>query len=134
MVIRNHLGLVMGSSWQCISASLSLQCAEAAGLLCELRFAADLGISLAVVESDAASVVTLINGPLVPKSKIDILVHDIRILLGFFNVACVLFTPRLANSVAYGLAKFALSSQLVGFLVDSVPPIVESLVRTDVPG
>ncbi|KAL5789624.1 hypothetical protein ACOSQ2_004512 [Xanthoceras sorbifolium] len=120
MVIRNHLGLVMGSSWQCISASLSPQCAEAAGLLCGLRFAADLGISLAVVEFDTASVVSLINGSLVPKSEIGILVHDIRLLL--------------ANSVAHGLAKFALSSQSVGFLVDFVPPIVESLVHADVPG
>ncbi|KAL5782947.1 hypothetical protein ACOSP7_007976 [Xanthoceras sorbifolium] len=136
MVIRNHCGLVMGSSWQCIAGSLSPQCAEAAASFRGLRFATDLGIWPSIIESNAEAVVNLINinRDLMPLSEIGIFVKDIRVLLSELNIARVSFVPRLANSVAHSLAKFAVSLLSDGFLVDCIPPSVESCVLSDLPG
>ncbi|KAL5776792.1 hypothetical protein ACOSP7_009718 [Xanthoceras sorbifolium] len=131
MVIRNHCGLVIGSLWQCIVGSLSPQCAEVAAIFRGLRFAAGLGIWPSIIESDAEAVVNLINGDLMPLSEIGIFVKDIRVLLSELNIARVLFVPRLANSVAHGLAKLVVWLLSDGFLVDCVPPSVESCVLSN---
>ncbi|KAL5755139.1 hypothetical protein ACOSP7_023359 [Xanthoceras sorbifolium] len=124
----------MGSSWQCIAGSLSPQCAKVTAIFRSLRYAADLGIWPSIIESDAEAVVNLINGDLMPLFEIGIFVKDIRVLLSELNIARVSFVPHLANSVAHGLAKLAVSLLSDGFLVDCVPHSVESCVMSDLPG
>ncbi|KAL5793983.1 hypothetical protein ACOSP7_002577 [Xanthoceras sorbifolium] len=121
MVIRNHCGLVMGSSWPCISRSLSPQCSEAEAIFRGLRFAADLGIWPSIIESDVETV-------------IGIFVRDIRVLFSEHNIARVSFVPRLANFVAHDLVKLAVSLLSDGFLVDCVSPSVESCILSDLLG
>ncbi|KAL5801319.1 hypothetical protein ACOSQ3_032951 [Xanthoceras sorbifolium] len=133
MVVRDHLGAVLGSSWQRLCASLSPPIAEAVAILRGLVFAAELGVRIGVIESDAASVVKLINGDLVSNSEIGIVIHDIKRVLSNFHGAIVDFVPRLANTVTHGLAKLALVSVSDCFLVDDIPPCVESCVLADMP-
>ncbi|KAH7570019.1 hypothetical protein JRO89_XS05G0033100 [Xanthoceras sorbifolium] len=57
VVVRDHQGLVCGSSAQCIRAHFSPLVAEGTALLRGLLFAVDLGVPLASVESDSAVLV-----------------------------------------------------------------------------
>ncbi|KAL5785452.1 hypothetical protein ACOSQ2_007844 [Xanthoceras sorbifolium] len=114
IIIRNHVGEVMGCSWQ--------------------RFALDIGVVLSAANSDASSLVELVNGSAPSFADIGLVVFDIKQLLFFFPSCLVSFVPRLANIAAHGLARFALSSLEDGFLIDCFPPYVESCIRANLPG
>ncbi|KAK3199253.1 hypothetical protein Dsin_022668 [Dipteronia sinensis] len=61
IMIRNHHGLVMGSSIQSITTCFSPQVAEAVALLPGFRFAIDSGLLPIFIEFDAKAVVELDN-------------------------------------------------------------------------
>ncbi|KAL5861499.1 hypothetical protein ACOSQ3_002810 [Xanthoceras sorbifolium] len=61
VVICNHSGLVLGSSWQSVSAVFSPAIAEVMAPHRGLIFASELGVMLNFVESDSSTVVDLVN-------------------------------------------------------------------------
>ncbi|KAL5852571.1 hypothetical protein ACOSQ3_007689 [Xanthoceras sorbifolium] len=134
VVLRDHFGRVLGSSWQRMAVGFSPAIAEATAIFRGLRFALDLGVSLSLVESDASSVVGLINGSADSSTDIGLVILDIKRCLVEFPNCSISFVPRAANSVTHSLAKLALSSCEYGFFIDVVAPCVESLILADLPG
>ncbi|KAK3205554.1 hypothetical protein Dsin_019600 [Dipteronia sinensis] len=61
LVIRDHQGFVMASSSQRLEVCFSPQIAEAMAIKRGIQFAFDTGLVLVVVESDALSVVKMVN-------------------------------------------------------------------------
>ncbi|KAL5826370.1 hypothetical protein ACOSQ4_018167 [Xanthoceras sorbifolium] len=101
---------------------------EAIAVLRDIFFAYDLGIVPNFIESDASTVVDLINGRIMSSADVEIVV--LRCFLG----SVVSLVPRLANFVAHSIAKLALVSTLDLFLVNDFPFFVESCILTDLPG
>ncbi|KAL5777232.1 hypothetical protein ACOSP7_010158 [Xanthoceras sorbifolium] len=133
LVLRDDNGRVVGSSGQCFGRSLPPLAAEGEAVLRGLKFALDVGVSSIVVESDASSLVDLINGKIVASSKIDLVMDEIQSLCSNFQNCSFIFGSRKVNWVAHNLAKFALSFVSDFFLVDDVPSLEESFVRDDRP-
>ncbi|KAL5832845.1 hypothetical protein ACOSQ3_016519 [Xanthoceras sorbifolium] len=124
-------GQVLGSSWQSFSAALSPAIVVVGAIHRGLIFASKLGVVLGSIESDATALVDLINCREPSFTDIGLVVKDIHCCLLGFHGCKVSFIPRAANSVAHGPAKLALSSRDISFLIDDVPPWVESLVLAD---
>ncbi|KAI9180800.1 hypothetical protein LWI28_008283 [Acer negundo] len=124
-VIRNSNGLVMTASSQQLVATFLPHVAEAYAILCGLQLAIDSGLFPVTVESDAAVVVNWINEGLVPISEVGVFISDIKNLLQQIQFIAVSFVPRLANTVAHCLAKFALSCG------EEYPPCISLIVQAE---
>ncbi|KAK3232431.1 hypothetical protein Dsin_004312 [Dipteronia sinensis] len=122
MVICNHEGDVMGCSTQSTVANYSPQIAEAYAILRGIHFVAE-------VESDAKSVIDLINADDPSLADVEIVIYDIIHICKHYNIR-VLFTPRGANLVAHHLAKVT-SGAADMFFLEEYPPHVKSFVLTD---
>ncbi|KAK2642149.1 hypothetical protein Ddye_023912 [Dipteronia dyeriana] len=109
IVVRNHSGLMMGSSSQNIVAFFSPQVAEAMAILRGIRFAVDSGLLPAVVESDAKAVVELVNGGVGPLADIGSVVLDFLSFTSRFLIS-ISYVSRKTNMVAHSLTQLALSS------------------------
>ncbi|KAK0601310.1 hypothetical protein LWI29_023054 [Acer saccharum] len=96
---------------QSFQGVLQPQVAEAVAVLRGLRLALESGLYPALLESDALSVVKMINERVIPCADIGIVLHDILVELGNPCFISVSFVPRLANCVAHNLAKLALGSE-----------------------
>ncbi|KAL5821686.1 hypothetical protein ACOSQ3_023568 [Xanthoceras sorbifolium] len=97
LVLRNGVGLVFGSSWQWFGSNLSSQAAEGEDVLRCLQFALDVGVSSVIVESDASSLVDLINGKVVVFSEISLVVAEIQTLCLNFHSCLVVFGSKKVN-------------------------------------
>ncbi|KAL5748347.1 hypothetical protein ACOSQ2_025644 [Xanthoceras sorbifolium] len=98
-----------------------------------LRFARDVGASSIVLESDCNSLVGLVLGHVMDFLEIGLVVEEIQHISLNFNCFSVVFGYRKVNLVAHILAKLALISISDLFLIDFVPPSVESFVLTNLP-
>ncbi|KAL5777552.1 hypothetical protein ACOSP7_010478 [Xanthoceras sorbifolium] len=134
VVLRDHLGQVLGSSRQRVPAGFSPAIAEATAIFRGLRFALDIGVTLSLVESDASLAVGLINGSADTSANIGLVILDIKRCLFEFLNCQISFVPRAANFVAHRLVKFTLFSCEYDFLIDAVLPCMESLILTDLSG
>ncbi|KAL5810826.1 hypothetical protein ACOSQ3_027565 [Xanthoceras sorbifolium] len=123
VVIHNHFGQVLGSSWQPFFASFSPAVAATVAVHRGLIF-----------PTDASFVVGLIVGGDPSFSYIGLLIQDILFCLKGFPNCKVSHVSRIANSVAHRLAKLALLSNDNGFLVDNFPTYMESLILADTLG
>ncbi|KAL5806129.1 hypothetical protein ACOSQ3_029039 [Xanthoceras sorbifolium] len=131
IIVRDQKGLC-GSSAQCLKAHFCPLVAESVALLRGLRFAVDLGIPSAVVESDAAVVVDCVKAGVVLGSDFGLVLHDIFLVLEQVIFSSVGFAPRECNKAAHTLAKLALSLSSDLFLIDCVLPSVEYVTRADI--
>ncbi|KAK2642703.1 hypothetical protein Ddye_024466 [Dipteronia dyeriana] len=61
MIIRDHLGFVLGASAQTVVANFCPQIAEALAIFRGLTFVVESGLIPVVIESDALEVVNIIN-------------------------------------------------------------------------
>ncbi|KAL5831871.1 hypothetical protein ACOSQ4_017225 [Xanthoceras sorbifolium] len=98
-----------------------------------LKFARDVGASSIVLESDCSSLVGLVRGQVVDFSQIGLVVEEIQHISLHFNCFSVVFGSRKVNCVVHTLAKLALVSVGDSFLIDFVPPSVESFILADLP-
>ncbi|KAK3198140.1 hypothetical protein Dsin_021555 [Dipteronia sinensis] len=133
IVIRNHCGLIMGSSAQRIEANFSSQIAEAVAILRGIVFAKDMGLLPAVVESDALGVVNLINTGSSISADVGVVLSDILNIISTGGIELVQYVPRMANMVAHSIARMALSISQDCFWVEECPPSVGSLVLRVLP-
>ncbi|KAL5732467.1 hypothetical protein ACOSQ2_032159 [Xanthoceras sorbifolium] len=78
-------------------------------LLRGLRFAVNLGVPSALVESDAAVVVASVNASVALRSNFGLVLHDISLVLEQGNFSSVCFAPRECNKATHTLTKLALS-------------------------
>ncbi|KAK0606076.1 hypothetical protein LWI29_033909 [Acer saccharum] len=106
--------------------------AEATAILYGIRFAAFAGFLPAVIDSDAKSVMDIINSGVVPRTEIGLVIQDILSLLSCFPIS-VFFISRKANMVAHCLTHVAFSSGSSLACMGSLPPNVEFAARADCP-
>ncbi|KAK1551128.1 hypothetical protein Q3G72_030748 [Acer saccharum] len=81
IIIRNVRGDVLSSSPQPISAGFGVQIAECVALLRGLQLGVSLGLVPCIVESDALTVVNLVNSNQPPPAEIGIAIQDVILLL-----------------------------------------------------
>ncbi|KAH7571631.1 hypothetical protein JRO89_XS04G0105300 [Xanthoceras sorbifolium] len=114
-----------------LGAKRSVLEVEALAVLRGVEMALESGITSFMVESDSATTVNLVRSRSVILSEVGLYIEDI--ISKFDNVSFVdiNFIPRTANSVAHGLAKFAL--QVSGNLVwmENVMSSIALLVLED---
>ncbi|KAK2661402.1 hypothetical protein Ddye_007935 [Dipteronia dyeriana] len=134
IVIHDHEGRIMASYAQNLSIALSPQTIEAAAILRGLDLAVEVGLYPAIVESDALTVVNLINYKSSPLTEIGLVILDIIHLLDSFSFVYFCHVSRVANTVAHSLAKVTLPLNFeFVWLEKCPPPCVELLFLVDKP-
>ncbi|KAK3182689.1 hypothetical protein Dsin_029975 [Dipteronia sinensis] len=111
IIACNSQGQVMGCNAQKILSRYSPQVAEALAVLRGIQFTRDMGLWPCVFESDALSVVKLVNDNIVPCSDVGLILRDILLLSGSFPCFSLGFVPRNGNMAAHRLDKFGLVVQ-----------------------
>ncbi|KAL5839477.1 hypothetical protein ACOSQ4_012085 [Xanthoceras sorbifolium] len=118
VVVRDHLGSVLGSSWQKVDASFSPQFAEAIAILRGIGLASDLCVRIGMIESDTAVVVNHINGNMMSNSEIDICKEAKKVweLSDFREVLCP-FKGLDVLDILCSLSSLFSRDQLAKFIV-----------------
>ncbi|KAL5752757.1 hypothetical protein ACOSQ2_023264 [Xanthoceras sorbifolium] len=112
-------------SWD---ASLDPSVTEVVAIRFGMQLAVDHRLSLAVVESDAQTIINLIRAGISSHSEIRLLVDDIVKLKANHNFSNFVFSLRDSNRVAHNLAKMATIHAIDFVLVEDVPSGIRSLV------
>ncbi|KAK3229180.1 hypothetical protein Dsin_001061 [Dipteronia sinensis] len=128
VVARDCHGRVMASFCQNIRTYYLPQTAEAMAILEGIHLVVNSGLLPVSLESNALSVVQVISKKEAPSSEVGVVVNDILRLLCQVDIVSVNFVPRLAISVAHGLARLALSHAGQLIWLEDCPLCVESLV------
>ncbi|KAL5788330.1 hypothetical protein ACOSP7_005279 [Xanthoceras sorbifolium] len=90
------------------------------------------GISKLSLNSDAASVIDLLNGESLVLSEVRLLVGDIMDLMRRFNrVVLFSYSSRSANRVVHSIAKLTLNNSCHVFWVDDCHPSLRNLIFAD---
>ncbi|KAL5854145.1 hypothetical protein ACOSQ4_003947 [Xanthoceras sorbifolium] len=131
VVIRDYESRVIAAMASSLSSMVSVECAEGLAMLEGLKLAVDVGVSHCVVETDAASLVSLVVNKLTPRSDIGLIVSDLLSLSFSFADCSFVFRPRSCNLVAHGLAKFRVMGNSPKVWFEVTPPCVEVLVTSD---
>ena len=84
--------------------------AEAMAIYRGLILARDVGLLPCTVESDAQVVVNFVNDTCIPLSELGTFFSDILLFLECHPGCSIVFSSRLSNLAAHGLAKIGLSS------------------------
>ncbi|KAK3210760.1 hypothetical protein Dsin_015466 [Dipteronia sinensis] len=103
------------------------------GIIIRNAVGISLGLVPCTVESDALSVVSLINNSRLPCAEIGIIVQYVILLLGSSPNCCVVFAYREANMSAHNLAKLGLHSVSKAVWMEDYPPSISSFVLDDCP-
>ncbi|KAL5819428.1 hypothetical protein ACOSQ4_023270 [Xanthoceras sorbifolium] len=128
VVIRDccrRVKLSAACSWD---ASLDPSVAEVIAIRFGMQLAVDHRLSLAVVESDAQTIINLIRAGISSHYEIRLLVDDIVELKANHNFSNFVFSLRDSNRVAHNLAKMATIHAIDFVLVEDVPSGIRSLV------
>ncbi|KAK2638228.1 hypothetical protein Ddye_026023 [Dipteronia dyeriana] len=121
IIIINRLGVFRHSFVLNLRVNFSPQIAEVVALFYWIRLAVEENFVPVVVKSYAKAVVDMIKLGVVPTVDIDTITGDILHLICGKPIS-ISFVPRLANSVAHGLAKLALSVANERVWINSYPP------------
>ncbi|XP_062108714.1 uncharacterized protein LOC133819465 [Humulus lupulus] len=108
-VFRDFHGMVLASSTWSWDHLLDPTIAEALAVYHSILLCSRLGYHTVVIESDCANVVRAINSHKIEHSYLGYIIRDILAYCNSFHSISFTFCPRMANSVAHSLAKFALS-------------------------
>ncbi|KAK2659915.1 hypothetical protein Ddye_006448 [Dipteronia dyeriana] len=96
-----------------------------------INFTTDSALLPIVVESDAQSVINLINGSTPVSTDIGLVIWDIKDCVSNLPRTSFTFVPRAVNVVAHSLSKFGLTIADDCFSMKSYPPCIERFVRDD---
>ncbi|KAK2646180.1 hypothetical protein Ddye_021375 [Dipteronia dyeriana] len=110
-----------------VSCNFSPQTAKAVALLCGIRLAMEANFVPVVVESDTKVVVDMVKMGVGPAADFGNIIGDILYLI-VGKPIYISFVPRVANAVAHGLAKVALSYATERVWINAYPPCLEGLI------
>ncbi|KAK3184510.1 hypothetical protein Dsin_031796 [Dipteronia sinensis] len=127
VVIRDSNGLVMAILCQNINVNYHPQIANALAILKGIWLTQNIGRVPIVLELDALSVVNSIVSKEVPNIEVGVRVHDVLCLLK----DAIYFVPRLANTVAHGLARLTLDQVGEFVWLEDCPLFIDSLILDD---
>ncbi|KAL5776743.1 hypothetical protein ACOSP7_009669 [Xanthoceras sorbifolium] len=97
----------MASGTNHLAASFSPQFAKALAIKRGVEVALESGLCPFVLESEASSVVSLINNRTIPLFEIGLVLFDIAHLVSDERCLGILFIPQVVNGAAYSLANLA---------------------------
>ncbi|KAK3204546.1 hypothetical protein Dsin_018592 [Dipteronia sinensis] len=108
LVVRDCLGEVMAASGQRLEAGYAPRVAKAATVLRRIEFVKGTGLLSAIVKTDALGVVELVNGSSSISADIDMIIQDIKDIMGNARIGPIPFAPRqtLENGVEFRIGLF----------------------------
>ena len=130
VVVRNHRGQVILSSWDYIGTCYSVEEAELRASLSGLYIGMTLDMPV-ILETDCSFVASVFGKEYVDRSSLVDLKKeavDVSKLLVNLQISKI---NRKANMVAHEIAKFSFDNRFDGFLFHSVPPCVAKFVMND---
>ncbi|KAK3225816.1 hypothetical protein Dsin_005678 [Dipteronia sinensis] len=86
-----------------------------------------------IVETDALSMVDLVNDSGSTSTDTDLVIQDVRDRMGNAKIELILFAQRHVNMVADKLSKMALDLEEDCFQMETFPPCVGKVVMEDLP-
>jgi ribonuclease HI len=133
VAIRDSSGFVLASCSVRVSGFFDANMAEILAIRRGLVFSRECGLAPCVLESDAAVAVRWVTEGSHLESANGLILSEIASLVSSLSVISVSHVPRVANTVAYGLAKFALTNDDDLFWMEDFPPCVRREVQLDRP-
>lgn len=130
VVVRNHHGQVILSSWDYIGTCYSVEEAELRASLSGLYIGMTLDMPV-ILETDCSFVASVFGKEYVDRSSLVDLKKeavDVSKLLVNLQISKI---NRKANMVAHEIAKFSFDNRSDGFLFHSVLPCMEKFVMND---
>ncbi|KAL5756798.1 hypothetical protein ACOSQ2_021544 [Xanthoceras sorbifolium] len=120
-VVHDSEGFVLLSAVKPMMGGFSPEVAEALAVLTALQVARDFCFNRVILETDASTIVKLVNDATLPLSELGFIIQDIRLFFQNSNfLICVRNVRRSANRVTHCLAKFAFCRSATG-LVRGLP-------------
>ncbi|KAH9782560.1 reverse transcriptase domain-containing protein [Citrus sinensis] len=107
-IIRDDQGTVIAAAIKISKFNGDVAFAEAEALEWGLQIARNASAKALIVESDAQSVVKLVNNKQGGKSEIFWIISEIQNLMRNFELVSINYTHRSRNAIAHSLAKLAL--------------------------
>lgn len=104
VVVRNHLGLLMGAACYWHENVPSIVVTEALATLKVVRFARDLGFNSIEVEGDLSIVIAKLHNSVVDRSEVSSYIWDVKQLALMFEHVKFQHIERGGNKVAHLLA------------------------------
>ena len=133
IVIRNCSSAVMASCSIQLEACYDPILAEMMAIYKGLIFSRECGLHPCVIESDVAVVVKWVNDHSHSDSVGGNILGEISSLIINLQILVVSHIPRLANFVAHGLARYALTVDEDRYWMGDFPPCVRRSVQLDCP-
>ncbi|KAL0017052.1 hypothetical protein SO802_004121 [Lithocarpus litseifolius] len=133
VVIRDTRGLVIASCSKVVHQVLSVSDIEALAAAWALSFASDVGVRRAILEGDSLTVISDLREDGKVLALYGLLLEDVKVLSLHFEELRYSHTKREGNSLAHGLARYALSIPDLLVWMEDVPPQFYSVLQTDLP-
>ncbi|MFQ6654830.1 hypothetical protein Gotur_025640 [Gossypium turneri] len=131
VVIRNNLGLVMGSGVVLYSHVADAFAAEALACLHAITFARDMGFRKVVVEGDSRTIIVKLQKGVLDRSAIGVYVKEIRIMALNFDYISFQHADRESNLVAHTIARMGFKIGNSQCWVEEVPPDTVAVIEKD---
>lgn len=130
-VIRNHMGMLMGSACFWREHIPSIVAAEALASLLAIQFACDLRFRQVEVEGDCAVVISKLNKTGLDHSEICAYISDAKTLAVSFEKIKFQHIKRGGNRVAHLLGREGYLPKRYVFWVEDGPDSIQAAVLTD---
>ncbi|MBA0755075.1 hypothetical protein Gogos_021302 [Gossypium gossypioides] len=131
VVIRNNLGLVMGSGVVLYSHVADAFATEALACLHAITFARDKGFQKVVVEGDSRTITIKVQKVVLDRSAIGVYVKEIRMMALNFDSISFQHTDRESNLVAHTIASMGFKIGNSQYWVEEVPPDAVAVTEQD---
>ncbi|KAK9983964.1 hypothetical protein SO802_033489 [Lithocarpus litseifolius] len=133
VVIRDTRGLVIASCSKVVHQVLSVSDIEALAAAWALSFASDVGVRQAILEGDSLTVISDLREDGKVLAPYGLLLEDVKVLSLHFEELRYSHTKREGNSLAHGLARYALSIPDLLVWMEDVLPQFYYVLQTDLP-
>ncbi|KAH0980616.1 hypothetical protein GBA52_007793 [Prunus armeniaca] len=130
-VVRNVHGDLMGAISVPITGCFSAKITELLAIREGLQFAWEAGYDSLVVETDAKNAINDIVSGTEAFGVAGGIINDIHMLSRNFDSLSFVFAPRLCNTMADRLAKFALGSLSIDVWLEEGPPWINVFLQAD---
>lgn len=130
VVVRDHHGQVIISSWDYIGVCHSVEEAELRATLSGLYIGTTLDKSI-ILETDCSFVASVFGKECVDRSTLADLKKEALNVSKLMVGIKIFKINRTANMVAHEIAKFSFDSRSDGILFNSVPPCVANFIMND---
>ena len=131
VVIRDNNGAVLASCSEKMFQAYKTQETEALAARKALMFAHELGFQSVILEGDALGLIQALKSQEQNVCPLGLLVEDVKVYLNHFQIMLSSHVKRNSNSVAYCLAKHAISIPSLQVWMEDLPSHIVSFLDSD---